>query len=161
MYSYHGLILILALMFASTFNEGILYKALLQLAFPAYVIILVIIVIVASECSSKFAKIVGKGNPVAVLATLILLSYAKFFNAIITSISLLYLQPAHGSRNVDITRLRFTLTQGVELISRFRFQGHCLFPNNFFHIHSSLMYHLHCSSLLLAVASTISRQDHL
>ena len=94
-------------------NDVILYKALLQLAFPAYIIILVIIVIVASECSSKFAKIVGKGNPVAVLATLILLSYAKFFNAILTSFLLLYLQPAHGSRNVDVTRLRNFLTQDV------------------------------------------------
>ena len=40
----------------STSNEDDnipVYKALLQLAFPAYVIILVIIVIVASECSSK------------------------------------------------------------------------------------------------------------
>ena len=61
----------------------------------------------------KFAKIVGKGNPVAVLATLILLSYAKLFNAIFTSFSLLYLQPAHGSRNLDVTRLRNVLTQDV------------------------------------------------
>ena len=101
----------------STFNEDFniyVYKDLLQLAFPAYVIILVIIVIVASEYSSKFAKIVGKGNPVAVLATLILLSYSKFFNAILTSFSLLYLQPAHGSRNLDIKRLRNVLTQDVE-----------------------------------------------
>ena len=47
----------------------ILYKPLLQLAFPTYVIVLVIIVIVVSECSSKFAKIIGKDNPVAVLDT--------------------------------------------------------------------------------------------
>ena len=98
-------------------DEVILYKALLQLAFPAYVIILVIIVIVASECSSKFAKIVGKSNPVAVLATLILLSYAKFFNAILTSFSLLYLQPAHGSHNLDVTRLGNTLTLGFGQIN--------------------------------------------
>ena len=100
----------------STSNEDVnihVYKALLQLAFPAYVIILVIIVIVASECSSKFAKLIGKGNPVAVLATMILLSYAKFFNAILTSFSLLYLQPAHGSHNLDVTRLRNVLTQDV------------------------------------------------
>ena len=83
-----------------------LYKALIQLAFPAYVIFLVIIVIVASECSSKFAKMIGKGNPVAVLATMILLSYAKFFNAILASFSLLYFQPAYGSRKVDVSRLR-------------------------------------------------------
>ena len=81
------------------------YKALIQLSFPAYVIFLVVIVIVASECSSKFAKIIGKGNPVAVLATLVLLSYAKFFNVIITSASLMYQQPAYGSHNLDLTRL--------------------------------------------------------
>ena len=45
----------------SNYNVDVyeLYKALLQLAFPIYVIFLVIIVIVASECSSKFAKIIG------------------------------------------------------------------------------------------------------
>ena len=89
----------------SFFNIDQLYKALLQLAFPAYVIFLVIIVIVASECSSKFAKMIGKGNPVAVLTTMILLSYAKFFNVILTSFSLFYVKPGYGSRNVDVTRL--------------------------------------------------------
>ena len=66
--------------------------------------------IVASECSSKFAKRVGKGNPVAVLATMILLSYAKFFKAILTSFSILYmyLQPADGSCNLDIKILRYS-----------------------------------------------------
>ena len=91
-----------------------LYKALLQLAFPAYVIVLVIIVIVASECSSKFAKIIGKRNPVAVLATMILLSYAKFFDAILTSFSLLYGQPALGSHNINVTRLENLLTFAKE-----------------------------------------------
>ena len=59
----------------------------------------------ASECSSKFAKIIGKGNPAAVLATMILLSYAKISNAVLASFSLLYLQPAYESHNVDVTRL--------------------------------------------------------
>ena len=66
---------------------------------------LVIIVIVASEYSSKFAKIIGKGNPVAVLATMILLSSAKFLNAVLPSFSLLYWKPDLGSRNVDVTVL--------------------------------------------------------
>ena len=87
-------------------NEARVYKALLQLTFPAYIIFLVIIVIMACERSSKFAKIISKGNPVAVLATMILLSYAKLFNAIFASVSLLYSQPAYGSRKVDVTRLR-------------------------------------------------------
>ena len=86
------------------FNAAV-YKALLQLAFPAYVIVLVIIVMVASECSSKFAKIIGRGNPVAVLATMILLSYAKFFNAILTASSSLYLLPAYGSRYINVSRI--------------------------------------------------------
>ena len=86
-----------------------LYKSLLQLAFPAYVIFLVIIVIVTSERSSKFAKIIGKGNPVAVLATMILISSAKLLNAIIVSASLAYFQPAYGSRNVDVTKIEYNL----------------------------------------------------
>ena len=57
-------------------------KAMIQIAFPAYVILLVTIVIVISEYSTKFAKLIGKGNPVAALATMILLSYAKFFAVI-------------------------------------------------------------------------------
>ena len=102
----------------STFGDvaqPIAYKALLQLAFPVYVIFLVIIVIVASECSSKFAKMVGKGirNPIAVLATLILVSYTKLFNVLLASASLLYLQPANGSRNVNVTRLD-VFTQFIE-----------------------------------------------
>ena len=85
------------------------YKRLLQLAFPVYVIFLVIIVIVASERSSKFAEIIGKGNPVAVLATMILISSAKLLNTIIVSLSLTYLQPAYGSRNVDVTKIEYDL----------------------------------------------------
>ena len=61
--------------------------------------------IVASECSSKFVKMIGRGNPVAVLATIVLLSYSKFFNVIIAFISLLYSQPAYGSRKVDVSVL--------------------------------------------------------
>ena len=82
-----------------------IYKALIQLVFPFYVFFLVIIVIIASECSSKFAKIIGKGNPVAVLATLTLISVVKLFNVIFTSVSLLYLKPAYGSQNLNVILL--------------------------------------------------------
>ena len=57
----------------------------------------------ASEYSPKFAKIIGNGNPVAVLATMILLSYAKLLNAILASFSMFYWKPAYGSSNLDIT----------------------------------------------------------
>ena len=89
----------------SEINYTALHKTLLQLVFPAYIIVLVIIVVVASECSSKFSKIIGKGNPNTVLATMILLSYAKFFNVILKSLSLFYLLSSYGSRNIDISRL--------------------------------------------------------
>ena len=52
-------------------------KTWLQLAFPAYVLFLVVLVILACSYSSKFSNLIGKRNPVATLATLILLSYAK------------------------------------------------------------------------------------
>ena len=71
------------------------FKGLIQLLFPAYIILLVIIVIVASECSSKFTKVISKGNPVAVLATMTLLSYAIFLNAILGSINFQYFQLAY------------------------------------------------------------------
>ena len=94
-----------------------LYKALLQLVFPSCVIFLVIIVMMASECSFKFSKIIGKGNPVAVLGTMVLISYAKFMNAIFVAFSLLYYQPAYGSRNVNITRLGNVFTQNIDKVS--------------------------------------------
>ena len=92
--------------------EGLnpLIKPLTQLAFPAYIILLVIIVIVASECSSKFARIIGKGNTVAVLATMILLSYAKFLNSVLGSIYLLYFRPAYGSRKVHLSSIGSSVT---------------------------------------------------
>lgn len=98
-------------------------KAVLQLAFPAYVVFLVVVVIVIGEYSSKFAGIVGKGNPVAVLATMILISFTKLVKAAIGSITLLYVQPAYGSLNVNPTlalrygsRLGFTGTGKALLV---------------------------------------------
>ena len=105
----------------STIFASRVYKALIQLTFPAYINFLVVIVIVTSECSSKFAKIISKGNPVAVLATMILLSYAKYFNAILTSLSLLYEQPAYGSRNLDVTKENNVLRDVVEQANNVKF----------------------------------------
>ena len=73
------------------------WKTLLQLAFPTYVIFLVIMVIVVSERSTKFACLLSKKNPVATLATLILLSYTKFLNSVIASLSFAILDYPDGS----------------------------------------------------------------
>ena len=62
-------------------------KAFLHLAFPGYVILLVILVIILSEHNRRFAQLIGKRNPIATLTTLILLSFAKLLNNIIASLS--------------------------------------------------------------------------
>ena len=62
-------------------------KTWLQLVFPTYILLLVVIVIVISARSKRFSQLIGKKNPVATLATLILLSYAKFLHTIIAALS--------------------------------------------------------------------------
>ena len=74
------------------------WKSLLQIAFPVYIISLVILIILISECSSKFSNFIGKRNPVATLATLILLSYTKLLNTVITSLSFSVLNYPDGSQ---------------------------------------------------------------
>ena len=89
--------------FDTCFYDGLdtYWKTLLQLAFPVYVIFLVILVIVISEYSNKFAQLIGKRNPVATLATLILLSYAKLLHNIIASLSFTVLSyPDHNNEIV-------------------------------------------------------------
>ena len=58
-------------------------KTWLELAFPAYIIFLVVATIWISSRSSTFSNLIGKRNPVATLATLILISYTKFLQTII------------------------------------------------------------------------------
>ena len=62
-------------------------KTWLQLAFPAYVILLVVLVIIISSYSTKFSNLIGKKNLTATLATLILLSYAKLLEICFKSLS--------------------------------------------------------------------------
>ena len=76
------------------------WKTWLQLAFPAYLVFLVIAVITISKWSTKFSQFIGKRNPVATLATLILFSYAKFLHVIIAALSFTILHYPDGSREV-------------------------------------------------------------
>ena len=73
-------------------------KTWLQLLFPIYIISLVIIAIIVSEYSPRFARLIGKRDPVATLATLILLSYAKLLSVTITVLSFAVLDYPDGSR---------------------------------------------------------------
>ena len=69
----------------------------LLLAFPAYVILLVVLVIIISSYSTKFSNLIGKKDPVATLATLILLSYAKLLEICFKSLSVGILEYPDGS----------------------------------------------------------------
>ena len=72
-------------------------KTWLQLAFPAYVILLVVFTIIFSSYSTKFSNLIGKKDPVATLATLILLSYAKLLEICFKSLSVGILKYPDGS----------------------------------------------------------------
>ena len=75
-------------------------KVLLQLAFPAYLILLIVIIIALCECSQKFAALLGNRNPVATLCTLILLSYAKLLRMIIASLQFTFLSYPNQSSHI-------------------------------------------------------------
>jgi predicted outer membrane repeat protein len=75
-------------------------KTLLQLAFPVYIIFLVIVVIIISEHSIKFGRLIGRKNPVATLATLVLFSYTRLIQAIITGLSFSILEYPDRPREV-------------------------------------------------------------
>ena len=75
-------------------------KTLLQLVFPIYLIILVVAVIIISKYSQRFSNLIGKKDPIATLATLILLSYAKILSTVITMLSFTTLQYPEGNRTL-------------------------------------------------------------
>ena len=60
-------------------------KTWLQFAFPLYIILLVIAILVASYYSSTAVKVFGRNN-IAILATLFLLSYSKALKTIISAL---------------------------------------------------------------------------
>ena len=92
----------LELGFDVCFFEGMdsFWKTLLHLMYPVYLLLLIIAIIVISERSTKFAWFIGKKNPVATLATAILLSYSKFLHLTIASLSFAILNYPDGSQNV-------------------------------------------------------------
>ena len=85
--------------FESCFYNGLdgYWKTWLQFVFPIYIWAIVILIIVLSYYFTIVAKIFGN-NSVPVLATLILLSYAKLLRTIITALSFTFLELPDGSR---------------------------------------------------------------
>ena len=88
--------------FETCFYDGMdgYVKTWLQLAFPLYVISLVVAIIIISDYSTKFAALFTGKNPIATLATLILLSYTKLLRTIIASLSFATLQYSDDSHEV-------------------------------------------------------------
>ena len=72
------------------------WKTWLQLAFPTYIITLVLAIIVLSRRSIAFSMLIAKKNPVATLATLVLLSYSKLLRTIISALSMAKLKLPNG-----------------------------------------------------------------
>ena len=66
-------------------------KTWLQFVFPVYLWVIVGLVIVVSNYSHRFADLLGN-NPVPILATLILLSYAKILRTLVAAINFTYLE---------------------------------------------------------------------
>ena len=74
-------------------------KTWLQFVFPVYIWMLVGLMILVSHFSQRFAKLLGD-NPVSVLATLILLSYAKILRTFITTVYFTHLEYPTYKRRV-------------------------------------------------------------
>ena len=66
-------------------------KTWLQFVFPVYLWMIVGFIVLASNFSRRFAKLLGN-NPVSVLATVILLSYTKILHTLITVLYMTYLE---------------------------------------------------------------------
>ena len=74
-------------------------KAWLQYAFPVYVWVLVGAIILASRYSTRITRTLGS-NPVAVLATLFLLSYAKLLRSIINPLYVTFLEYPSDTKEI-------------------------------------------------------------
>ena len=127
-------------------------KTLIQLAFPTYLIFLVILIIVVSEYSTIFARFAGRRNPVATLATLILFSYTKLLCTIITALSFAVLSYPDGtSKVVWFPDATVSYLQGKH-VALFILAILILIPGACC---------AHANPFLLAMASTLSTQSTL
>ena len=78
-----------------------------RLLFPAYIILIIIIIIIISEHSLRFSRLIGKRNPIATLATLLLLSYTNILETAVVSLrptTLIYLS-FDGSQREELVWL--------------------------------------------------------
>ncbi|XP_064389150.1 uncharacterized protein LOC135337181 [Halichondria panicea] len=75
-------------------------KVLLQIVFPAYMFLLMFLIIILSKYFDSFAKLLSNRNPVAALGTLVLLSYSKLLQFIIAALQYRVLDYPDGATEV-------------------------------------------------------------
>lgn len=80
-------------------------KAWLELLFPVYIFVIIIVIITISKYSKSFSYLIGKRDPVATLATMILLSYTKFLRSTITMLSIAKLEYSNTSDTKIVWRI--------------------------------------------------------
>ena len=73
------------------------WKTWLQFVFPFYIWAIILLIIYLSRHSKIVARIFGN-NSVPILATLILLSYAKLFRTVVSALTFTYLEFPDGSK---------------------------------------------------------------
>ena len=73
-------------------------KVLLQLVFPAYLFLLMFLIIILCRYFNFFATLLSNRNPVAALCTLIFLSYSKLLQFIIAALQSTVLEFPDGSK---------------------------------------------------------------
>ena len=89
-------------------------KTWLQFVFPVYIWVLVGMVILVSNYSQKFARLLGN-NPVSVLATLILLSYTKILCTLIAVLYVTFLEYSKYNRSVWLYDANITFFMGKQI----------------------------------------------
>ena len=94
-------------------------KTWLQFIFPGYVWFLLILIIISSQYSSKVVRLVGS-HAVPVLATMILLSYAKLIRTVFQALYFTNIQCSGGD---DMTLLRWYIDANVQYAG-----GYCHLP---------------------------------
>ncbi|XP_064388895.1 uncharacterized protein LOC135336950 [Halichondria panicea] len=75
-------------------------KVLLQIVFPAYLFLLMFLIIIVSKYFDSFAKLLSNRNPVAALGTLVLLSYSKLLRFIIAALQHRVLDYPDGTSDI-------------------------------------------------------------
>ena len=81
-------------------------KAWLQFVFPAYIWLILILIIILLRYSSKVVRLVGR-QIIPVLATMILLSYTKLIRTVVQALYLIEIPCSDGMKNVTLLRWYF------------------------------------------------------